>query len=176
VTRRVIRKSSRYCDLEASDLLQSLFAVELVAPSSILWLISGWISDVPVLDNSAEGFMGVDPGWGPRQIRLSEVLITLATRRSQIVVVTNEDDSNWPFLERLRSGASSQGALKSLHVRQLGDLHEKGLLSDDYHLHGSMNFTHNGLRILAEQLILETESDHVYRTRIDYQQLYGPAT
>ena len=40
MNQRVIRKSSRYCDVQAADLLQSLFAIELLAPSKILWLVS----------------------------------------------------------------------------------------------------------------------------------------
>lgn len=172
--RRVIRKSSRYCDLEASNLIQSLFSIELAAPSSVIWLVSAWISDVPILDNSGEGFIGIDPGWGSRQVRLSEVLVTLAARGTKLVIVTNEDDVNWPFLERLRSGTATAGASRNLFTRSDADNHEKGLLSDDYYVHGSMNFTHNGLRVLAEKLTLETDGDEVHRTRIDYQEMFGP--
>jgi PLD-like domain len=174
MTRRVIRKSSRYCDREAADLVQSLFAVELVSPSRTLWLASAWISDIPVLDNLAENFAGIDASWGPRQVRLSEVLVSLAARGSDVVVVTNQDDANWSFHERVRSRAVAAGAMSRLHLTQQVDLHAKGLLGDDFHLHGSMNFTHNGLRVLAEELVIELDRDHVERTRIDYRNFFGP--
>ena len=36
------------------DLLQMLFLSELLAPSRCLWLVSPWISDIPVIDNRIE--------------------------------------------------------------------------------------------------------------------------
>jgi phosphatidylserine/phosphatidylglycerophosphate/cardiolipin synthase-like enzyme len=175
MSRRVIRKSSRYCDLQAADLLQSLFVVELVCPSRVLWLVSAWVSDVPVVDNSAGGFVGIDPAWDARQIRLSELLVALAARGTQIVVAANTDDHNRAFAERLHSASRQFGVDELVQVGLHPRLHAKGLLGDDYHLHGSMNFTHNGLRILTEELVLELDPDYVQRTRLDYLEWFGPA-
>jgi hypothetical protein len=175
MSRRVIRKSSRYCDLQAADLLQSLFVVEFICPSRVLWLVSAWVSDVPVLDNSAGGFVGIDPAWDVRQMRLSEVLVALAARGTQIVVAANTDDHNRAFVERLHSTSLQFGVGDLVQVGLHPHLHAKGLLGDDYHLHGSMNFTHNGLRILTEELVLDLDPDHVQRTRLDYLEWFGPA-
>jgi hypothetical protein len=175
MSRRVIRKSSRYCDLQAADLLQSLFTVEFISPSRVLWLVSAWVSDIPVLDNSAGGFVGIDPAWDTRQMRLSEVLVALAARGTHIVVAANTDQHNRTFIERLHSASQQVGVDDLVQVGQHRDLHAKGLLGDDYHLHGSMNFTHNGLRILTEELVLDLDPDHVQRTRLDYLEWFGPA-
>jgi hypothetical protein len=174
VSRRVIRKSSRYCDLQASDLLQSLFATEFVCPSEVIWLVSAWISDIPVLDNSDGAFVGINPSWGPRKLRLSETLVALAGLGSAIVVVANEDPHNLAFFERLSAAAAGSGVQHLVNTEINPDLHSKGLVGDDYHLYGSMNFTHNGLTVLTEELVLELDSDHVQRTRFEFQEWYGP--
>jgi hypothetical protein len=43
------------------DLLQSLFAAELISPSRKLWLFFAWISDVEILDNLARQFAVLEP-------------------------------------------------------------------------------------------------------------------
>ena len=39
---------------EIPDLLQTIFAALLLSPSRNLWLVSPWISDIPVLDNRTD--------------------------------------------------------------------------------------------------------------------------
>ena len=171
---RVIRKSSRYCEVQVADLLQSLFAAELVCPSNILWMVSAWISDLPVIDNRDASFSGYDTSWTNRPIRLSELLIALAEYGTQVVVVTNTDPHNETFVHRLGLLAQEAGVNDNVTVLQRKDLHVKGLLGDGYHLHGSMNFTHNGVRVLTEEVILETDTDYVQRAHLAYRDNYGP--
>ena len=90
-----------------------------------------------------------------------------------MVVVTNKDPHNLRFIERVRGLAAQAGVPEALHIDQHEDLHAKGLLGDDYHLHGSMNFTHNGIRVLAEEIVLDLDADHVQRTRLDYLERVG---
>ena len=47
---------------------------ELLLPSRDLWLVSAWISDVPVVDNSGGQFATVAPEWPRSRIRLVPVL------------------------------------------------------------------------------------------------------
>ena len=51
-------------------LLQALFSAELLVPSRRLWLVSPWISDIPILDNTAAGFSMLGPLWGRSWVRL----------------------------------------------------------------------------------------------------------
>src|SRR5262249_3825274 len=53
---RVIRKSSAQSSTEVQDLLSGLFSLELIRPSTCLWLVSPWISDVKIIDNTAATF------------------------------------------------------------------------------------------------------------------------
>lgn len=174
MSRRVIRKTARYCDLQVTDLLQSLFAAELMSPSEVLWLVSAWVSDLPIIDNRDASFTDFDPSWTNRPLRLSEVLGSLAERGSRVVVVTNTDPHNEGFLHRLETLTAERGISDLISTDQQDDLHVKGLLGDEFHLHGSMNLTHNGVRVLAEEVVLELNTDHVQRAHLEYRDKYGP--
>ena len=76
---RRIYKSLHHATHEARDLIEAIFASELIRPSQRLWLVSPWISDLPVIDNTSESFSGLDPDWGARPVLLSEVLSAYAT-------------------------------------------------------------------------------------------------
>ena len=50
--RRIFRSSST-SNAEIRELLESLFAAELLSPSRCLWLVSPWLTDLELLDNRA---------------------------------------------------------------------------------------------------------------------------
>ena len=111
---RVIRKSQTRSSAEAASLLANLFAAELVSPSECIWLVSPWISDIQILDNEVGAF---DPlsRWGPRSVRLAEVLATLASCGSSVVIGTTADPHNDEFIAHLsrprcRTRRQEQGA------------------------------------------------------------------
>ena len=173
---RIIRKSQTRSSTEAASLLASLFAAELICPSECLWLVSPWISDIQILDNQASGF---DPlsRWGPRQVRLTEVLATLASAGSSIVIGTTSDRHNDEFLSHLRGRAAELGA--GSKVRIVRDptslLHTKAITGDDYTVVGSMNITYYGVHLREEYLELQTEEDRVARARLDAVDRFGSA-
>lgn len=45
-----------------NDLMQNLLVTELLVPSRQLWVLSPWISDIDVIDNTAGQFKSVLPG------------------------------------------------------------------------------------------------------------------
>ncbi len=152
-------------------LLQTLFAAELVTPSKCLWLVSPWISDIAVMDNTANGFFGIEPTWGRTHLRLTHVLSCLAARGSTIHVATRPDHHNNAFLEALRSRcAGLPGPVKTHSVEEL---HSKGLLGDGYYLSGSMNFTHNGLTRSEETVILETSPKYLAERHLEFRERWG---
>jgi hypothetical protein len=83
------------------DLLQTLFAAELISPSAKLWLFFAWISDLEILDNSARQFAALEPDWPAAPIRLSQVLSSLLSRGSAIRLIIREDGHNDYFIARL---------------------------------------------------------------------------
>jgi hypothetical protein len=171
---RVIRKSQARSSEEAARLLAALFATELVAPSTCLWLVSPWISNVPVIDNETATFDALAP-WGTRPIRLSEVLATLAAAGSTLVIGTTADPHNADFLHQVRSQVDEVGAASQLHVSvdQSGLLHTKAITGDSFAVVGSMNITWNGIMLREEYLELRTEGEFVAQARMDAYDRFG---
>ena len=63
---RQIRRAAGGASREIADVLQNVFVGELVASSPCVWIISPWLSDIPVIDNSAGGFDSFSADWGTR--------------------------------------------------------------------------------------------------------------
>lgn len=167
--RRIITRGSGPT-LLASDALQTLFVAELFSPAGEIWLLSPWISDIPVIDNSAGAYSALFPAPRTGIIRLSDALIGLATQGIPVYLVTRSDARNRPFVTKLRGAASAAGL--PISVIENDNLHEKALLTSRFLLHGSMNFTHYGREVNEESLVLDCSSDSVYRSRLDYRQRF----
>lgn len=147
---------SRFGTRQVSDLLQIVFAAELLSPSRRLWIVSPWISDIPVLDNRANGFTTLVPEWSRARVRLSDILLHLAQRGTVVHVATRSDEPhNTEFLERL---ARLEEAAGNVRVHTAAELHDKGILGDGFYLAGSMNFTHSGISINQEALHFTTDA------------------
>jgi hypothetical protein len=175
VTNRQIFKGRGKAEREAEAMLQTLLLAELVSPSEIIWLISPWVSDIPILDNRTGAYGGVEPTWGRRGISLVEVFAALLSKGARVVVATRPDSHNQRFLERLESAATGHGTRDRLRVHQddRERLHEKGLLGDDYYVSGSMNFTESGIRLHDEAVKLELSAPAVAQARVHFRQAYG---
>ena len=171
---RVIRKSQNASASEAADLLAGLFSAELCLPSRCLWLVSPWISDVELLDNSA-GTFGALTRFGKRPVRLAELLVALASTGTHIVVGTTADDHNKRFIERLRLLADDLrvGHLVSISIDGSNNLHTKALTGDDFALAGSMNITFNGIQVREELVDLRTDEAYVAQARMDAFDRFG---
>lgn len=137
------------------DLLQTLFAAELISPSRKLWLFFAWISDVDVLDNAGRRFAAIEPDWPAAPIKLSQVLGALLARGTHIRLVIREHGHNGYFVTRLQGLKERFGDQLRWVVEK--DFHAKGLLGDDYFLSGSMNLTLNGISVNGEHLVLRTD-------------------
>lgn len=146
------------------DLLQSLFVAELLQPSRPLWLLSAWISDIEVLDNSAYQFAALCPDWPANRIPLSSVLRTLVARGGEVIVILRDVTHNQPFAQKLRDIAAAYP--DRLRWRLAPDLHEKGIVGDDFMIHGSMNLTHSGITMNDEHVVYRTESAAVAERRL----------
>lgn len=171
---RVIRKSKRNSTHEAAELLAGLFTAELVNSSKCLWMVSPWISDVELIDNSAGGFSSLSR-YGKRRVRLTEILIALAVRGCHIVVGTTADEHNRAFIERLKQRASDARVVDmiTIDVDPHLVLHTKAITGDDYTLSGSMNITYNGITVREESVDLRTDANFVAQARMDAYDRFG---
>jgi hypothetical protein len=154
---------------EIPDLLQTIFAAEMLLPSRRLWLVSPWISDIPVLNNQADAFTSLEPDWARQRVRLSQMLAWLVGHGATVHVATRNDDHNHAFLEALRARTQNQRT----HVHIADQLHEKGLLGDAFFLSGSMNFTHGGISTYEEVVHYFTAPEAVASSRIAFVRRWG---
>ncbi len=150
------------------DLIQSIFAAEILSPSGELWLVSPWVSDIPVLDNRAGEYTVLVPTWDRIPIRLSQVLLYLAGRSTRICVATRNDDHNQPFLHALHDKVTSSES--SIQIREAPLLHEKGLLGGNFFLSGSFNFTYYGITLNEEIAYLYTDPTLVAENSIAFRE------
>jgi hypothetical protein len=174
MTSRHLRTSAFCSREELSDALQAIFVAELLVPSQPLWLVTPWISDVPVVDNRAGRFSGLFPGLPARWIRLAELLQHQLLRGGSVVVACRPNDHNETFTRELVRRAAECGRSTSLVVQHATALHEKGILTGNLLLSGSMNLTYNGIHRLEEAVILSDEPDVVARTRLAYIDRWTP--
>ena len=156
---------------EIPRLLQSLFVSELIAPSDCIWLVSPWISDIPIIDNRANTFVSLDHTWERTQVRLSQILCSLINSGTTVYVATRPDRHNQQFLRAIEDYAPVGWRQKHVHIVE--ELHEKGLLGSDYYLAGSMNFTYNGIVVLEESAHFHTEPAIVAEQRIKFRDRWG---
>jgi phosphatidylserine/phosphatidylglycerophosphate/cardiolipin synthase-like enzyme len=151
------------------EVLQILFAAELLHPSRTLWIISPWIRDVPVLDNRTGGFAYLCPDFPLTEVRLSYVLRELIGRGTAVVIATRPDQGNRQIFESLG------GANASTHLifEERSELHAKGIVGDRFALTGSMNLTYNGIERLTEMVAIQSAASLVEPIRLTFQAEYG---
>jgi hypothetical protein len=163
-THRLILKSGRGSRDEVRDLVESLLAIEMLAPGPHLWLVSPWITDVNLLDNRSGGYTGLEPEWPKRMLTLAELLahVLKTSPQTTLHVVTRPVPHNRRFIQRLRTLCQlnlTDDRLVLVDRREV--LHVKGFAGSSFALKGSMNFTYNGIEVLEEAVELETEAHRV---------------
>lgn len=137
------------------DALQTLLLRELLRPSPELWILSAWISDVEVVDNSARAFSAICPDWPAGPIRLSRVIASLLDQGSRVAVVLRDVDYNVQFVRTLRNLQSRSNG--PLGIALSPGAHEKSVVGEDYILGGSMNLTFGGLTANDEHVLLRAD-------------------
>lgn len=152
------------------EVLGSLLTGLIVVPKP-LWLVSPWVSDFDLLDNQSGEWNMIQPAWGLKVVPFSELLIDCVEAGCPLNLVTKKGvKTNSSFLKRLDD---TLGGLKDYRVGQVDELHGKGLLSPDWYLSGSMNFTFSGTNRNDEQLQLTTNTGMISETKLEYEKRYG---
>lgn len=160
--RRIVRTRPRN-GLAISDVLTAAIVAELCRPSEELWLVSGWVTDIPVLDNRDRQFdvlMGDEPR---SQMTLSEVLGLLTRKGTHVHIALREEDHNRTFIDRV-GRASADGFL---HLHGSAELHEKIMVGTAWLLKGSMNFTWFGVQRNEESMEFEVDAHEAARQRLE---------
>jgi hypothetical protein len=156
VSRTIYKRHDRARD-EVRRLLASMLAAELLAPSSEIWIVSPWISNVTILDNRTGDFTALEPAWSKREVRLLDCLGSMLSRGTTLWVKTGGDPRNRPFLAELQRRARDSDSESRLKLRQSGVLHTKGILTGRCLLRGSMNLTIRGVEFNEEAVTYDTD-------------------
>jgi phosphatidylserine/phosphatidylglycerophosphate/cardiolipin synthase-like enzyme len=151
------------------ELLQSMFLGEMLRAGKTAWIVSPWVSNVVLLDNRSGNFDTLNPEWGRREIRLSDVMLALLTRGRRVVIVTRDVDSNVKFLNDFHELADQHMLIEQVEVVVRDNLHTKGILFSESLLLGSMNLTFTGLEINDEWVEFSTDAEDLARTRLEFE-------
>ena len=155
---------NQFRQILGSQLLSMLFS-----PRDIWW-VSPWITDFDLLDNRAGHWSSIEPRWSLGYVRFSELAIRLMESGSRIRMVTIDDDRTQKFVERLRLEIPSTNTFQHT-IKE--ELHIKGMLSKDFWLKGSMNFTYRGTNKNDEQIDLIASPGDIVQARMEFERVYG---
>ncbi|RFU70013.1 phospholipase D-like domain-containing protein DpdK [Bacillus sp. V59.32b] len=144
------------------DYLVSLFVAEAMNPSPELYLISPFLSNSPLIENRNNQYTDVFPLIKSKTIYLSDILSTLAWKGVSVrVICDNDRDETKPLIDAL---------YHQVKFRKLEQNHDKGLVSNNVFVHGSMNFTYSGIYLNKESLRTTTELSEINEALISFRQ------
>lgn len=167
---RKIFKSAVTSQHAVRDILSMVFAQELLMPSPDIFIVAPWISNVVIFDSTLGQFSTLNPEWAKRQVRLAEVLVSLASAGTTIHIHTRPDDHNKIFQRRLSEAIEDVGLTQ--FVRWSGDnpvLHTKGVLTSRVLVDGSMNLTESGVALNEEAVTISFEPDQIAAARLHFE-------
>jgi phosphatidylserine/phosphatidylglycerophosphate/cardiolipin synthase-like enzyme len=142
---------SNAASAQLRSLLSSALACSLIRANwesdRSVFVCSPWISDFPVFDNRYRQFDDLVPeARGKSRIRFSDVIKQIAQGTS-VRIISKDTEATRQFL----AGAGFAG--RRVEIKLADDsLHEKGLLTPDFYLEGSMNLTYSGVHINTEKV------------------------
>lgn len=140
------------------DLISSAMACTLLRtswePNRPVYICSPWITDFTLFDNRYGQFEALVPSFrGQNRIQFSDVLLSIAAS-TQVRIISKETEATKQFIVNRSFGTHN------VIVRMADEsLHEKGLLTPDFYLEGSMNLTYSGVNINREKVSFHSGDD-----------------
>ncbi len=170
---RKIFKSAVTSQHAAREVLSMLFAQELLAPSREVFIVAPWISNVVIFDGRLGQFATLNPEWDKREVRLVEVLVSIAANGTVLHIHTRPDDHNKGFRRRITEAMTDAGLQDQMRWSDKNaNLHTKGVLTDRVLLDGSMNLTESGVALNDEAVTVSFVPEQVAAARVHFE-LYG---
>lgn len=140
------------------DSLATLLSLEGIMPSKEIYIISPWISNSPIIENDYNKFLDIFPFSQGNRIYLADILCTYIFKGSKVRLICNTDNkSTKEFINQIKRNPQGE----KIEIRRLRDNHEKGMVTDNFYLHGSMNFTFSGININGENIRIVTEQPDI---------------
>ena len=153
---------------QAKDLIRAQFAGLSMNPPEDFWVVSPWVRDFEIVDHPGMPFR--DVGWDKPLISFSDVIAAVLNRGgARLYLVVGSDADNAGFLANLRTKIFDHSRVS---FAKTDISHLKGLLTPDFYLKGSMNFTHSGTSRLDEGVTFETLPEHISHARQQFRARY----
>ncbi|MEQ1935631.1 MAG: phospholipase D-like domain-containing protein DpdK, partial [Fimbriimonadaceae bacterium] len=127
--------------------------------------------DIELLDNRARQFSAISPDWPAAGIRLSSIICTLIERGSHLVLIARDVDHNRAVVKQICDVCPPDKGRLTISLKP--EVHEKGILGEDYLLSGSMNLTYSGVNTNDEHLTLRTDPKSVEEWRVSLEQKWA---
>jgi hypothetical protein len=161
--------SSRTTRAELAEVVQWLFLAELLAPSDTVWVVAPVIDNAPLLDNSAGAFDALDPGWGPRTVRLLDLVLRLAGMGHRVVLATRVLARPAPFLDELRTAVADHGLERQVSVQLRDWLPASGILTRHGWLCGALELGADAIRPMSDVVSFETAVEDLAAARTTFE-------
>ena len=150
------------------DLLASCCGTLLLASpeSQPAYFSSPWMSNFVLFQNPFCEWEGIFPSAANQaEIRFAEFLEKLSeTRLVRLIVVDNSTSQT--FVKNVSITSSS-----GVEVRFAPETyHEKGILTDEFYLEGSMNLTYSGVCLRDEKVVFHPQSGNEEKINLAYLQ------
>jgi hypothetical protein len=123
-------------------------------------------ADGPALDPRAGGFAALEPEWGERRVRVSDVLLRTAVHGGTVWLLTcGRPESENPALARLRERVRDANLAARLRLHQADSLPVAGIYGDGFALSGPVAFADDGPDFAGETVTLELGDDRLPSVR-----------
>lgn len=161
-------RPSQATGIAVDPVIRAALLSELVRPVSegrMLWLVSGWVTDVPIIDNSFGAYDALLGDEFPAVVSLSHLLGAIHRRGTIVKMATKRLPRNEVFADQLRraAGNTPEPLISNAEV-----LHEKTLCTNSWLIEGSMNFTRNGLGVNDESVNYTTNPAKIAKAFMDF--------
>lgn len=144
-----------------------------MSPSKSLWIVSPWLRNIELFDNTAGQFADLFSDTPRRMVRLTDTCRALLLAGTRIIVVLRSPRDDGGVSEQLTESARTIGCADQLTIVDSPTVHTKGLLGDRAALTGSMNVTFAGVDAHTELLQFVTDAEHLAKLRLEFSGAYG---
>ena len=148
------------------DALKSLIILEVLNPSEEIYFFSPWITNAPIIKNRKK-VNDLFPFAEGENITLKRFIRHCIWRGSRVRIISKVEGENTKiFYNDLK---------KEIDFKRLKQEHEKGLITDNFYIHGSMNFTYSGIYINGEKVRITTEESEINQALLSAKAMWEDA-
>jgi hypothetical protein len=166
-TRRALKPGGPAAQRELAALLDAIWVSEVIRPSKFLIVAAPDLGDGSAVDNRAGGFSDLEPNWGERVVRLSDVLLRVLAHGGEAWVLTRcQVGSSNLFLARLRERAVESGMANHLRTAEVEALPAAGVYGDGFTLAGPIAFSERGPDFAGEGVVFDLDPVSARRSSI----------